>query len=98
MPPRKKPPAHPPIRATFEQFVESLGVLTPHRVALAELGRHIADRIDADGPRNAALVKNYADLLGELAAGVEADDGADPIGDVLARILNEATPGAPKPR
>ena len=98
MPPRKKPVDHPPIRATFEQLVASLGALSPYQVALAELGRHIADRIDADGPRNAALVKNYADLLGELAAGVEDDDGADPIGDVLARILNEASPGAPKPR
>lgn len=98
---RKRAPAKPkhlPIRSTFELLVESLGELSPHQVAVAELGRHIADRIDADGPRNAALVKNYADLLGELAEGVDDDDGADPIGDVLTRILNSSPSGAAEQR
>ena len=59
------------------------------RTLASELDRQ-SDEADGDG-MNAALVGRYIEAVGGLT---ERDDDADPIGDVLAKILNETTAGA----
>ena len=73
------------IRRTLEDLVATLGDLSPHQVAVVTVARAVADELDGGQTSNAALVKQYRDLLGGL---VVDDDRADPIEDLLTRILN----------
>jgi len=58
------------------------------------LARTLASEIDLqaadpDVEMNAALVGRYIEVIGGLASD-DIDDPADPIGDVLSKILDEA--------
>ena len=77
-----------PIRASLESLIDSLGELSVHDVAVVTLARAVADELDNGQTSNAALVKQFRDLLEGLSR--DDDDGPDPIGAVLARILHEA--------
>lgn len=84
---KRKPatPKHPPIRQSLEDVVAELGELNAERLAVVTVARAVADQLDAGAIGNAALVKQYRDLLGGLAV---AEEAADPIREVLSRILN----------
>jgi len=86
MPARKRKPEHPPIRQSLEDLVDSLGSLSVAEVAVVTLARAVADELDNGQTSNAALVKQFRDLLEALTRDDSADD--DPIGAVLTRILN----------
>ena len=74
------------IRESLEELVSELGVLSAGDRAVVTLARAVADELAGGQTSNAALVKQFRDLLEVLARDDGADD--DPIGDVLSRILN----------
>ena len=86
---------HPPIRQSLEALVAELGVLSALESAVVTLARAVADELDGGQTSNAALVKQFRDLLEALN---RDDDSADPIGEVLTRILDSATAGTTKRR
>ena len=74
------------IRESLEELVSELGDLSAGDRAVVTLARAVADELDGGQTSNAALVKQFRDLLEVLTRDDGADD--DPIGDVLSRILN----------
>ena len=74
------------IRESLEDVVASLGGLSAHERATVTLARAVADELDGGQTANAALVKQFRDLLEALNRDAGADD--DPVGAVLTRILN----------
>lgn len=54
-------------RAALEELVGELGELNAATRAVVQLARDVADQLDAGQTANAALVKQYRDLLGGLA-------------------------------
>jgi hypothetical protein len=77
------------IRESLEDVVASLGALSAHERATVTLARAVADELDGGQTANAALVKQFRDLLEALNRDADSDD--DPIGAVLTRILNSST-------
>ena len=76
------------IRESLEELVAELGDLSAGDRAVVTLARAVADELDSGQTSNAALVKQFRDLLEVLTRDDGADD--DPIGDVLARILHSS--------
>lgn len=79
------------IRQSLEDVIEAHGALSPHLVAVVTLARAVADELDGGQTANAALVKQYRDLLEGLAVD---DDPDDMYGEMLAAFLDEAEAGA----
>ena len=82
------------IRQSLEDVIAAHAELTPRLVALVTLARAVADELDGGQTANAALVKQYRDLLEGLAVD---DDTADPIGDLLAKLRDAAPTGPAEP-
>ncbi len=77
----------------LEVLIAGRDDVPPHLAVLATMLADELDRQVAVGEGlNAALVGRYVEALGVLT--VDDDDGADPIGDLLAKILNESPTGA----
>lgn len=74
-------------RAALEELIAELGELNAATRAVVQIARDVADQLDAGQTANAALVKQYRDLLGGLAD-VKSDD---PAGAVLAVIRDAAS-------
>lgn len=74
-------------RAALEELVGELGDLNAATRAVVQLARDVADQLDAGQTANAALVKQYRDLLGGLAD-VKSDD---PSAALLALVRDEAS-------
>lgn len=79
-----------PLRQSLEDVVDGLGELSTHTTAVVTLARAVADELDGGAVGNAALVKQYRDLLGALVV----DDDADPIADLLAQLRDASPTGA----
>ncbi len=80
-------------REALEALIAGRVDVPPHTKTLALMLADELDRQVAVGEGlNAALVGRYVEALGVLT--VDYDDGADPIGDLLAQILNESSTGA----
>lgn len=82
------------IRQSLEDVIAAHEELTPRLMALVTLARAVADELDAGQTANAALVRQYRDLLEGLAVD---DDTADPIGDLLAQLRDAAPTGPAEP-
>lgn len=92
--PRKKPEGHPPIRQSLEDVVAAHKELSPHLIAVVTLARAVADELDGGQTSNAALVKQYRDLLEGLAV----DDGStDPIEELLRKLRDQEEAEPPEP-
>ncbi len=86
---------HGPNREALEGLIGSLVDVPLHTKTLASMLADELDRQVAVGEGlNAALVGRYVEALGVLT--VDDDDDADPIGALLAQILDEAETGATK--
>lgn len=74
-------------RVALEELVAELGDLNAATRAVVQLARDVADQLDGGQTANAALVKQYRDLL-EGLADVESDD---PSAALLALVRDEAS-------
>ena len=74
-------------RAALEELVAELGKLNAATRAVVQLARDVADQLDAGQTANAALVKQYRDLLGGLAD----VKSVDPSAALLALVRDEAS-------
>jgi len=85
--PRRPKPAHLPIRQSLEDIVSVRSDWSPHLLAMVTLARAVADELDGGQTSNAALVKQFRDLLEGLNV---ADDGPDPIEALLSQLRDAA--------
>ena len=69
-------------RAALEELVAELGDLNAAARAVVQLARDVADQLDGGQTANAALVKQYRDLLGGLAD-VKSEDPAKSVLSVI---------------
>ena len=77
-----------PIRQSLEDVVACRSAWSPHLSAVVTLARAVADELDNGQTANAALVKQFRDLLEGLSVD---DDGPDPIDALLAEIRDAAS-------